>query len=177
MKDIEKTEIIKEFRLYLDKVLSLNPRSRTNDVSWVKDLMTRHDIFSIQTMDDVNKMMKYEEFLMQQSDRTKYKKPRDLTNFKHAMSYFLSFILCWRVKEEIRKKEKSYDNLIDMIRLQNCPEHAKSIYEAIVFKAFQEGYVISEVQKKKMNESLSVFYNKQIYQNFESGSNSIVLNM
>jgi len=160
MEESKKEELIKDFDLYLKDFECINPKSRGNYISWTRFLMNIHNIEDIQTKEDVERILHIEKALQLMPDRSKYKNPKDLGNFRATLNRLLPFVNMWRVKQEKLAVMHSYDEMILQIEKQACTEHAIKMYNAIVFYAFQNNYLLSESQRLQMNKSLAKFDNK-----------------
>ena len=157
MEQSKKEELIKDLDIYLRKFDCVNPKSRGNYLSWTRYLMNKYHIEEIETIEDVNDILYTEKALQKMEDRTKYKTQRDLSNFRSTLNRLLPFINMWRMKQEKLAIMHSYDEMICQIEQQACLEHAIMMYNAIVFQAFQNGYVMTESQKLAMKKALAKF--------------------
>ena len=157
MSDNEKKELVKQFGLYLEKFDCLKPKSRGNYLSWTRHLLKYHNLWDISTEDDVEAILKKHKIIMASPLMSVYKKKDDYRNFHATLYRFLPFIKLWRAEREALKISTSYNELIALISKQACEEHAVTMYNAIVFKAFREGYVISGQQKNEMDNAISKF--------------------
>lgn len=157
MEPDKKKEFIKDFDLYLQKFQCVNANSRGNYLSWTRFLIEIHDLEALRTNDDVKKILRFEQALQQLSDRTKYKTEKDLCNFRATLNRLLPFVKIWNAKQEELKKQHSFDEMIDQIDMQACAEHARTMFEAIVLRAYQMQYVFSNEQMLRMKQSLAKF--------------------
>lgn len=157
MEQSKKDELIKDLDLYLQKFDCVNKSSRGNYISWTKYLMKTHRIEDIETREDVEKILHIEQGLQLLPDRKTYKTSKDLSNFRSTLNRILPFINMWRVKQKKLAVIQNYDDMISQIGLQACAEHAIMMFNAIVFRAFQEGYVMTTAQKQAMKNALAKF--------------------
>lgn len=157
MSDNEKKELVRQFGLYLEKFDCLKPKSRGNYLSWTRHLMKYHNLWDIRTKEDVDAILQKHKIMMASPLMKVYKKKDDYRNFHATLYRFLPFITIWRAEREASQIAMSYNDLIAMIAKQACSEHALTFYNAIVFKAFREDYVISSQQKNEMDKALAKF--------------------
>lgn len=157
MEQVKKDEFLEDLNLYLKKFDCVNPKSRGNYISWTRFLMKTYNLEDIETEDDVERILKLEKGQQLLSERTIYKKPKDLGNFRSTLNRILPFINMWRMKQEKLAVIQNYDEMISQIELQACGEHAMLMYNAIVFRAFQDDYVMTAVQKQTMKKAIAKF--------------------
>lgn len=157
MSNEEKEALVEDFGQWLLKFDCLSDNSRTNYKSWARFLMQYHDLSEIRSEGDVEKILKMQGMMMASPERRIYKGKRDYTNFKSTLRRFLQFITSWRVTQEEMARKRSYDEMIGLIEKATYHEQAKTMYEAVVFRAFKESVLLSECQKERMEKAMAKF--------------------
>lgn len=157
MEQTKKDEFIKDLNIYLQKFDCVNKSSRGNYLSWTKFLMKTHHIEDVETEEDVKRILHIEQGLQLLPDRKIYRKPKDLGNFRSTLNRILPFINMWRMKQRKLAQIQNYDEMISQIEQQACSEHAIMMFNAIVFRAFLNDYIMTAKQKQTMKNAIAKF--------------------
>ena len=172
----EQENIINEFNLYLEKIKQIGRKARVNYISWSKYLARTYDLASICTEEDVVDILEKERLLA--SERNKYNKEKDLGNFKATLRRFLPFNQSRICKLKKLKPGMTFDEMINLIPIQDTAAHAIIMNEAIRLMLYETNITLSEEQKQKMKKSMEKYRNNgnTYIQNFGANSNDVVIN-
>ena len=172
----EQENIINEFNLYLEKIKQIGRDARHNYLSWAKHLMKSYDLASICTEDDVEMILEKERQLA--SGRDVYNTKHDIGNFKATLRRFLPFNQSRICKLKKLKPGMTFDEMINLIPIQDTAAHATIMNEAIRLMLYEKNITLSEEQKQKMKKSMEKYRNNgnTYFQNFGANSNDVVIN-
>ena len=162
----EQENIIKEFNLYLEKIKQIGRKARGNYLSWARYLSKTYDLASICTEEDVVDILEKERLLA--SVRYIYNKEKDLGNFNQSR-------IC---KLKKLKPGMTFDEMINLIPIQDTAAHAIIMNEAIRLMLYETNITLSEEQKQKMKKSMEKYgiNGNTYFQNFGANSNDVVIN-
>lgn len=172
----EQENIIKEFNLYLEKIKQIGRKARVNYISWSKHLARTYDLASVCTEEDVEMILEKERQLA--SGREKYNKKYDIGNFKATLRRFLPFNQSRICKLKKLKPGMTFDEMINLIPIQETASHAIIMNEAIRLMLYEKNITLSEEQKQRMKKSMEKYQNSgnTYFQNFGTNSNDVVIN-
>ena len=82
-------------------------------------------------------------------------------------------------KQKILKPGMTFDEMINMIPIQDTAAHATIMNEAIRLMLFEKNITLSEEQKQKMKKSMEKYRNNgnTYFQNFGANSNDVALSL
>ena len=172
----EEENIINEFNLYLEKIKQIGRDARHNYLSWAKHLMKSYDLASVCTEEDVEMIVEKERQLA--SGRGVYNTKHAIGNFKATLNRFLPFNQSRICKLKKLRPGMTFDEMINLIPIQDTAAHATIMNEAIRLMLFEKNITLSEEQKQKMKESMEKYVNNgnTYFQNFGANSNDVVIN-
>ena len=172
----EQENIINEFNLYLEKIKQIGRKARVNYISWSKHLARTYDLASVCTEEDVEMILEKERQLA--SGREKYNKKHDIGNFKATLRRFLPFNQSRICKLKKLKPGMTFDEMINLIPIQETASHAIIMNEAIRLMLYEKNIILSEEQKQRMKKSMEKYQNSgnTYFQNFGTNSNDVVIN-
>ena len=172
----EQENIINEFKLYLEKIKPIGRHARRNYLSWAKHLMKSYDLASVCTEEDVEMILEKERQLA--SERNVYNTKHAIGNFKATLNRFLPYNQSRICKQKILKPGMTFDEMINMIPIQDTAAHATIMNEAIRLMLFEKNITLSEEQKQRLKTSMEKYQtNGNTYiQNFGANSNDVVIN-
>ncbi|MDY3847897.1 MAG: hypothetical protein SOZ58_06215 [Prevotella sp.] len=168
--------IIKEFDLYLEKIKQIGRKARVNYISWSKYLAKKYDLASVSTEEEVEAILEKERQLA--SKRAVYKTKHDIGNFKATLRRFLPFNQSRICKLHKLKPSMAFDEMIDLIAMQDTAAHAIIMNEAIRLMLFEANVTLSDEQKTRLKKSMEKFQSagNTYFQNFGTNSNDVVIN-
>lgn len=172
----EQENIINEFNLYLEKIKQIGKKARVNYISWSKYLARTYDLTSICTEEDVEMILEKERQLA--SRRDVYNTKHDIGNFKATLRRFLPFNQSRICKLKKLKPGMTFDEMINLIPIQDTAAHAIIMNEAIRLMLYETNITLSEEQKQKMKKSMEKYgiNGNTYFQNFGANSNDLVIN-
>ena len=172
----EQENIINEFNLYLEKIKQIGRDARHNYLSWAKHLMKSYDLASVCTEEDVEMILEKERQLA--SGREKYNKKHDIGNFKATLRRFLPFNQSRICKLKKLKPGMTFDEMINLIPVQDTAAHAVIMNEAIRLMLYETNTTLDDGQKLRLKNSMEKFRNSgnTYFQSFGSDSNDVVIN-
>lgn len=172
----EQENIINEFNLYLEKIKQIGRDARHNYLSWAKHLMKSYDLASVCTEEDVEMIVEKERQLA--SGRGVYNTKHAIGNFKATLNRFLPFNQSRICKLKKLRPGMTFDEMINLIPIQDTAAHATIMNEAIRLMLFEKNITLSEEQKQKMKKSMEKYRNNgnTYFQNFGANSNDVVIN-
>lgn len=172
----EQENIINEFNLYLEKIKQIGKKARVNYISWSKYLARTYDLASICTEEDVEMILEKERQLA--SGRDVYNTKHDIGNFKATLRRFLPFNQSRICKLKKLKPGMTFDEMINLIPIQDTAAHAIIMNEAIRLMLYETNITLSEEQKQKMKKSMEKYgiNGNTYFQNFGANSNDVVIN-
>ena len=112
------------------------------------------------------------------SVRNIYNKEKDLGNFKATLNRFLPFNQSRICKLKKLKPGMTFDEMINLIPIQDTAAHAIIMNEAIRLMLYETNITLSEEQKQKMKKSMKKYgiNGNTYFQNFGANSNDLVIN-
>lgn len=172
----EQENIINEFKLYLEKIKPIGRHARRNYLSWAKRLMKSYDLASVCTEEDVEMILEKERQLA--SERNVYNTKHAIGNFKATLNRFLPFNQSRICKLKKLKPGMTFDEMINLIPIQDTAAHAIIMNEAIRLMLYETNITLSEEQKQKMKKSMEKYgiNGNTYFQNFGANSNDVVIN-
>ena len=168
--------IIKEFNLYLEKIKRIGIKARGNYLSWARYLSKTYDLASVCTEEDVEEILEKERQLSM--GRTFYNKKKDIGNFKATLNRFLPFNQSRICKLKKLKPGMTFDEMINLIPVQDTAAHAVIMNEAIRLMLYETNTTLDDGQKLRLKNSMEKFRNSgnTYFQSFGSDSNDVVIN-
>ena len=132
----EQENIINEFNLYLEKIKQIGKKARVNYISWSKYLARTYDLASICTEEDVEMILEKERQLA--SERNVYNTKHAIGNFKATLNRFLPYNQSRICKQKILKPGMTFDEMINLIPIQDTAAHATIMNEAIRLMLYEK---------------------------------------